>query len=72
MGKLEAAEERHRQVLSLEPDSADIQLNLVALLGELGGHREALQIARRVCDRYPNMMSAQALVAQFRRSQLSA
>jgi tetratricopeptide (TPR) repeat protein len=71
MGKLEAAEERFRQVLRLVPDNADIQLNFATLLGELGRHWEALQIARRVCDHYPNTMRARALVAQFRRLRLA-
>jgi tetratricopeptide (TPR) repeat protein len=66
MGKLEAAEERYKEVLRLLPDSADIQLNLATLLGDLGRHQEALRIARRVCDRHPDMTRAQALVAQFR------
>jgi predicted Zn-dependent protease len=67
MGQLEAAEERYRQVLRLVPDSAEIQLNLATLLGELGRHREGLEIVRKVRDRRPDMMRAHSLVTEFKR-----
>ena len=68
LGKVEAAEERYRQVLLLMPNNPEIQLNLATLLGELGRHMEALQIAKRVCDRNPRMMRARALVTHFTNS----
>jgi Flp pilus assembly protein TadD len=65
LGKAQAAEQRYREVLGLMPNNADVQLNLATLLGELGQHMEALQIAKRVCDRNPRMMRAHALVTHF-------
>lgn len=66
MGELEAAEQRYKEVLRLVPDSAEIQLNLATLLGELGRPREGLEIARKVCDRCPDIMRAHALVREYK------
>jgi tetratricopeptide (TPR) repeat protein len=66
-GRLEAAEARYRQALSLAPDNSEIQVNLAAVMGARGNYPAALKMIEQVLAHNPGMLMAHLLASALER-----